>query len=88
MFVPFSMMMVSTSIGLVASAKIRNPEFVNLIGIPLVLVPTIISFISYRMKLESSMQVYLILGITSIILSTILSMFGKRILNRLAFIAN
>lgn len=83
-FVPFSMIFLSISVGLIASIKIKSPELVNVISFPLVLVPIMISFISYRMRLEDALQIYLLLGTVSIVASLITAMFGKHVINRLA----
>ncbi|WP_297488233.1 ABC transporter permease [Thermococcus sp.] len=87
-FVPFSMIFLSISVGLIVSIKIKSPELVNVISFPLVLVPIVISFISYRMRLEGVLQVYMLLGTVSIVVSLITAMFGKRVINRLVFITN
>lgn len=87
-FVPFSMIMFSISIGLMVSIKLKSSELINLISLPLVLTPIIISFASARLGLNSTFQIYLLLGIGSLMASLIIAMFGKRVINRLAFITN
>ncbi|KUJ98649.1 MAG: Uncharacterized protein XD43_1687 [Thermococcales archaeon 44_46] len=87
-FVPFSMMMFSISTGLVVSVKIKSSELINLMSLPLVLTPIIISFASAKLGLNRTFQIYLLLGICSLVASLIIAMLGKRVINRLAFITN